>query len=262
MKIAFMGTPEFAAVSLKALLDADYDVSAVYCQPDKVNARGKKIIPGAVKALALERGLTLYQPETLKGSEPPKVDAIIAVAYGKLLPANWLTNVPAINVHASLLPKWRGAAPIQRAIMCGDAETGVCTMAIERELDAGAVYLSASTPIGADEYFAQLHDRLAAIGAELLLETLRTMPEPVPQADGFTYAAPILKAERSIDPNAEADENYRRLRAIGPLNFELDGKTLKLHRAHIENGVLTPDAVQAPGGKVISFADYKRGQHK
>ncbi|MDR0936247.1 MAG: methionyl-tRNA formyltransferase [Oscillospiraceae bacterium] len=259
MNIAFMGTPAFAAVSLNALLEAGHNVTAVYCQPDKVNARGKKIVYGAVKTLALERGLPLYQPDTLKGTAPPDVDAIIVVAYGKLLPENWLTGT-AINVHASLLPKWRGSAPIQRAILNGDAETGVCTMAIERELDAGGVYLSASRKIGDDEYFNELHDALADLGADILIETLKTMPPIIPQAGNFTYAAPIQKAERALNPDKSAIENYRRLRAIGPLNCVLDGKALKLHRAHIENGELIPDIVQAPGGKAIDFAAYLRGR--
>ena len=230
MKLVFAGTPEFAAVSLAALLAARHEITLVLTRPDRPSGRGLKEQPSPVKRLALQRGLELLQPASLKDPDVHAViaqarpEAVTVVAYGLLLPSALLT-LPArgcLNVHASLLPRWRGAAPIQRAIEAGDTVTGVCLMQMEKGLDTGPVLLSLQTAINPDDTTPTLHDRLAALGAEVLgdgLGLLRAGKHPLPQPqpeEGATYARKLEKGESKLDFSRDAVELDRQLRAFQP----------------------------------------------
>ncbi len=248
LRIVFAGTPAFAVPCLDVLLRGPDRPLAVYTQPDRPVGRGRKLEASPVKQAAQAAGIEVRQPETLR--DPGTIDALralapdllVVVAYGLLLPAKVLA-IPRFgcwNVHASLLPRWRGAAPIQRAIEAGDTETGVCLMKMERGLDTGPVLLSLRTPIGADEDAGQLHDRLSLLGAEVLgdgLGLLRAglVPQPRPQPDaGVTYAHKLDKAEARIDWTQPAALLARRVRAFRPwpvAEAELAGERLRIHRA-------------------------------
>jgi len=228
MRIGFAGTPEFAACALQALLDAGHRPVLALTQPDRPAGRGLAPQPSAVKQLALAHGLTIAQPETLKTAESrqalvdAKLDVLVVVAYGLILPqaALDLPRWGCLNIHASLLPRWRGAAPIQRAILAGDSETGVCIMQMDAGLDTGAVILRRRTPIAADETTETLHQRLAALGGEAIC-TVLAKPGPWPgepqPAVGATYAAKIDKAEARIAWEASAAEVDRQIRAFNPV---------------------------------------------
>lgn len=224
-----MGTPEFAAVSLKALLDAGYPVVGVVTQPDRPVGRGGKIQPSPVKVLAMEHNLPVFQPKRLRRPEVVAelrtlgADVVVVVAYGQILSKEALAIGPlgAINVHGSLLPRWRGAAPIQRAIMAGDKETGVTTMWMDEGMDTGDICLMARTPISPEDTAGTLHDRLARMGAELLVETLRqveagTAPRIPQPADGVTYAAKLERADEEIDWSRTAEEVFNQIRGLNP----------------------------------------------
>jgi methionyl-tRNA formyltransferase len=260
MKLVFAGTPEFAAVSLEALLAARHEVTLVLTQPDRPAGRGLKPQPSAVKQVALKRGLPVFQPATLKDPQAraaiaaERPEAMVVAAYGLLLPPAVL-ELPArgcINVHASLLARWRGAAPIQRALLAGDAETGITIMQMEQGLDTGAILAQEPLPIAPDDTTGTLHDRLAALGARLLVKTLAANPSPRPQ-DGAaaTYAARIHKEEAEIDWRTPAAEIERQVRAFNPLpgaSTRLAGTAVKIWRARVE-----PGATGAAG--VVSAAD-------
>ncbi len=221
-----MGTPDFAVPALDAVATA-HEVVAVYCQPPRPAGRGKRERPTPVQARAEALGLTVRHPESLRGADAQAdfaaLDADVAVvaAYGLILPAPVL-DAPrhgCLNIHASMLPRWRGAAPIQRAIMAGDAETGISIMRMQTGLDTGPVLLREATPIGAEETAGDLHDRLAAMGARLMVQALdqlgRLTHEPQPKA-GVTYAAKIDKAETGIDWSRPAAEIDRHIRGLSP----------------------------------------------
>lgn len=228
MKIIFAGTPDFAASALKAIVEAGHEVSLVLTQPDRPAGRGMALRPSPVKALALELGLPVFQPLSLKKDEAAQAriaaenaEVMVVAAYGLILPQSVL-DMPrfgCINIHASLLPRWRGAAPIQRAIQAGDSESGVCIMQMEAGLDTGPVLSRRATPIGGTDTATTLHDRLARIGAELVVETLAQLPLPAeaqPEA-GVTYAAKLDKAESQIDWTLPATVLDRTLRAFNPV---------------------------------------------
>lgn len=263
-RIAFAGTPAFAVPSLEALIDGGADVPFVLTQPDRPAGRGRRLRPAPVKTLAAERGLAVEQPERLDAdwlaSRPgPPPDCLVVVAYGLLLPEPVLRWPAAgcLNVHASLLPRWRGAAPIQRAILAGDTETGVSLMRMERGLDTGPVYATASTPIGATETAASLHDRLSRLGAELLAATLPDILGgrlvPVPQdAAAATYAGKLTKPEARLDWSAPAAELDRRIRAFNPWPVAEtvlpDGRRLRVFAARpVASGESAPVAADAAG---------------
>jgi methionyl-tRNA formyltransferase len=230
MRIAFAGTPAFAAAALQALVDAHFDVALVLTQPDRPAGRGLRESPSAVKQLALSHGLTIAQPQTLRDEEilaqlrSTAAQAMVVAAYGLILPPTVLELFSAgcINIHASLLPRWRGAAPIQRAILADDRETGICIMRMEQGLDTGPVYLTRSIPILPDDSAGTLHDRLAALGAQCIVSalpqiaagTLTAVPQPTA---GVTYAHKITKAEAAIDWAMDAREVDRQVRAFNPL---------------------------------------------
>ena len=212
MRVVFMGTPDFASVSLERLLKSNHEVIGVFTQPDKPQNRGMKLQPTPVKAVALEAGLPVYQPETVKNGEALEIlkelqpDILAVVAYGKLLPEDvlQLPKFGAVNVHGSLLPKYRGAAPIQWAVLNGDETTGVSTMYLAKEMDAGDVIFSEDTPIGEQETAGELFDRLAQMGAELLVKTLDaieagTAPRTPQDHSRATYTTMITKALCPID---------------------------------------------------------------
>ena len=244
MRLIFAGTPEFAATALKEILDAGHDVALVLTQPDRPAGRGMALQPSPVKRLAQEAGIEVFQPASLKESvAQEKISGIgaavmVVAAYGLILPQAVL-DLPrfgCINIHASLLPRWRGAAPIQRALLAGDAETGVCIMQMEAGLDTGPVLLRGAFPIAGDDTSATLHDRLAALGAQLVVAALERLPLPAePQpADGVTYAQKIGKAEAQIDWSLSAAELDRHIRAFNPFpgaQAQFGGQTVKLWRA-------------------------------
>ena len=247
MRLGFAGTPEFAARVLQALLDAGHRPALVLTQPDRPAGRGLAPQPSAVKALAVQHGLALAQPPSLKTAEARQpladagLDALVVVAYGLILPAEALAlpRWGCLNVHASLLPRWRGAAPLQRAILAGDAETGVCIMQMDAGLDTGPVVARLTTPLAPDETTESLHDRLAALGGRALCDVL-AHPGPWPSTPqpeaGVTYAAKIDKAEARIDWAASAVTVDRQIRAFNPIPgawSEIGGERVKVWKTSI-----------------------------
>lgn len=243
LKIVFAGTPEFAALHLKALIDSKHQVIAVYSQPDRPAGRGKKLQASAVKQLAVEHNIPVLQPESLKTSESQLVlanldaDIMVVVAYGLILPAAIL-NTPrlgCLNVHGSLLPKWRGAAPIQRAIWAGDSETGVTVMQMDEGLDTGAMLLKHSLAITHEDTSVTLYQKLAEMGPLALLETLATLTEIQPQIQDdslASYAKKLSKEEAQIDWHLTAEQLERNIRAFNPWPvafFTLKGSNLKVY---------------------------------
>jgi methionyl-tRNA formyltransferase len=267
MRIVFAGTPEFAVPCLRAAAQRN-EVVAVYTQPDRPAGRGRGLQLSPVKREALARGLPVLQPESLKSAltrdalRALQPDLLVVVAYGLILPRAIL-DIPRMgcwNVHASLLPRWRGAAPIQRAIEAGDAETGVCLMQMEAGLDTGPVLLSQRLAIGESETGGQLHDRLAALGAQTLADGLGLLragmrPVPQPQSEaGVTYARKLDKAEARLDWTQPAEVLARKVRAFNPwpmADAMLAGERVRVHVAvAIESG---RDA--APGAVVAASRD-------
>ncbi len=244
MKLIFAGTPEFAAQALAAIIAAGHEVAMVLTQPDRPAGRGMTLQPSPVKKLALEHGIEVFQPLTLKDADAQArvaamgAEVMVVAAYGLILPQVVL-DMPrfgCINIHASLLPRWRGAAPIQRALLAGDAETGVCIMQMEAGLDTGPVLLRGAFPIGGDDTTQTLHDRLAQLGGELVVEALGRLPLPAEAqpAEGVTYAHKIEKAEALIDWRKTAAELDRHIRAFNPFpgaQALFAGQTVKLWAA-------------------------------
>ncbi len=263
MKIIFAGTPEFAAQALAAIADAGHEVALVLSQPDRPSGRGMALTASPVKRLALARGFAVFQPPSLKDAAAQEriraaaAEVMVVAAYGLILPQAVL-DLPrfgCINIHASLLPRWRGAAPIQRALLAGDGETGVCIMQMEAGLDTGPVLLRQALAIAPDDTAGSLHDRLAALGAALAVEALGSLPLPAePQAGaGVTYAAKIEKAEAVIDWRRSAEELDRHIRAFDPFpgaQASLGGLGVKVWRA-------VPAAGAGPAGSILAVD--KRG---
>ena len=291
MRLVFMGSPDFSVPVLEALVDAGHDIAAVYCQPPRPAGRGKKDRPGPVHARAAELGLLVRHPVSLKGADEQaafaalNADVAVVVAYGLIL-LQAVLDAPkhgCLNIHASLLPRWRGAAPIHRAIMAGDAETGVCIMQMEAGLDTGPVLLREATPIGAEETTAQLHDRLSAMGARLIVQALDRLPDltPVPQPeDGVTYAHKINKAEAQVDWTRPAVEVDRLIRGLSPFpgaKCDMGSEQVKLLASRVVDGLGAPGQVldgltiacgegaveilraQRPGKRAMDSADFLRG---
>lgn len=252
LRVVFMGTPEFAVPALEAVHSC-HEVLAVYTQPDRPVGRGLELKYSAVKTKALELGLSVAQPEKLNTPEEFKKlqslrpDLIVIVAYGKILRKDVLELPPlgCVNIHSSLLPRWRGAAPIQWAILAGDRESGVTTMRIVEELDAGDILLQGRTALSVDETAGSLHDRLAKIGAELILPTLERIESgklrAIPQdASQVTYAEKLSKEMERLDPALPVVELERRIRALNPwpgTSVWIDGARLKIRRATLRSGI-------------------------
>ncbi|MFG6442472.1 methionyl-tRNA formyltransferase [Roseateles sp. LKC17W] len=268
MRVVFAGTPEFAAVALDALLAAGFSVPLVLTQPDRPAGRGMKLQASSVKQRAVAAGIPVAQPQGLKldgkyagdAAAAREVllaadaDVMVVAAYGLILP-QWVLDLPrrgCLNIHASLLPRWRGAAPIHRAIEAGDAETGITVMQMDAGLDTGDMLLVEREPIRADDTTAVLHDRLAAQGGRLIVQALQAArlqrtPQPV---EGVTYAHKIEKAESTIAWTQPAAEIERRLRAFDPFPggvATLAGEAIKVWRAELVEGYGTPGEVIAPG---------------
>ncbi|MBL8446114.1 MAG: methionyl-tRNA formyltransferase [Zoogloeaceae bacterium] len=257
MKVAFAGTPEFAAVALEAILAAGYSVPIVLTQPDRPAGRGMRLQASPVKTLALAHGIPVDQPERLRTSEQRAAlaaaapDVLVVAAYGLILPQAVLDLPPrgCLNIHASLLPRWRGAAPIHRAIEAGDSQTGITIMQMDAGLDTGPMLLRRALAIAADDTTGRLHDRLGQLGGRMIVEALAALPglspEPQPQ-DGVTYAAKISRAEAFLDWRRPAVELERRIRAFDPFPGAVgvvDGLTLKFWSARAESGWGEPGTI-------------------
>ena len=252
-----MGTPEFSVPVLDALIAAGHQIAAVYCQPPRPAGRGKKERPSPVQARAETLGLVVQHPKSLRTPEAQaefaalNADAAVVVAYGLILPTAILEapRLGCLNIHASLLPRWRGAAPIHRAIMAGDTKTGICIMQMDAGLDTGSVLLRAETVIGSGETTSDLHDRLAALGAEKIVEALASLPElqAVPQSEvGVTYAAKIGKAEAQVDWTCAAEDIDRLIRGLSrfPGAWTLiRGERVKLLASQLADGQGRPGSV-------------------
>lgn len=267
VRLVFAGTPRFAAIALERLVEAGHDIPLVLTQPDRPAGRGMKLVASEVKTLALKHGLAVAQPSSLRDSAAEALlrtagaDLMVVAAYGLLLPLTVLSMFPrgCLNIHASLLPRWRGAAPIHRALLAGDTETGVCIMRMEEGLDTGPVYRRASIPILPDDTTGSLHDRLAALGADLLLQTLADLehgaPQPVPQpAEGITYARKIRREDAVVDWAFSADVVHRQVRAFDPspgVGTTLRGETMKIWGAHPSPG----RADKVPGEVIAADSD-------
>jgi methionyl-tRNA formyltransferase len=293
LRIVFAGTPEFAAEHLKALLNSPYEIVAVYTQPDRPAGRGQKLMPSPVKQLALENNIQVLQPPTLRNADAQaelaalQPDLMVVVAYGLILPQAVL-DIPrlgCINSHASLLPRWRGAAPIQRAVEHGDAESGVTVMRMEAGLDTGPMLLKVVTPISADDTGGTLHDRLAEMGPPAVVQAIAglaagTLEGEVQNDELATYAHKLNKDEARLDWSRPAVELERLVRAFNPwpiTHSTLNGEALKVLAATLVDGKGAPGEIlsaskdglivacgeralcltrlQLPGGKALSFAD-------
>ena len=256
MRIAFMGSPDFSVPALRALHAAGHDIAAVYCQPPRPAGRGQKETPCPVHRAALELGLDVRTPTRLKRDTAQHeafaalgLDAAVVAAYGLILPPAML-DAPrrgCINIHASLLPRWRGAAPIHAAIIAGDAETGVTIMRMEEGLDTGPMLLKEATPIGPGTTVQALHDALAEIGARLILRVLAEDPPAIAQPeDGVTYAAKLTKEDGRLDWSLDAAALERRVRALNPWPgtfFDYQGEPIRVLAARVEPGAGAPGTV-------------------
>ena len=298
LRVGFAGTPAFAEQALQAILSAGFNVVVALTQPDRPSGRGMQLTPSPVKQLALKHGIPVEQPVSLRNDDAQAMlraydlDVLVVVAYGLILPQVVLDMPRAgcLNIHASLLPRWRGAAPIHRAIEAGDTETGVCIMQMDAGLDTGGVVDEARLPILPTETTAQLHDRLAALGADRIVAVLQQLAaggalhaQPQPEA-GVTYAHKLEKAESLLDPVQSAAQLDRQIRAYNPFPgavLQSDGKPIKIWQASIVagqgipgtvlaaddhgvvvacgDGALRLEVLQAPGGKRLPAADFLRG---
>jgi methionyl-tRNA formyltransferase len=299
MRLIFAGTPEFAAQALAALHSAGHEIVLVLAQPDRPAGRGLKLAPGAVRALAQERGLEVYQPAGLKDAQTQQrlralgADLMVVAAYGLILPEAVLAiaRLGAVNIHASLLPHWRGAAPIQRAILAGDARTGISIMQMDRGLDTGPILAAEAIPIAADDTSATLHDKLAELGARLIVSALSRLERgelrAQPQEDALaSYAAKITKAEAEIDWSKDAAVIERKIRAFNPqpgASTTTRRTALKIWRATTiaaegapgtilaadregivvacGSGALKVQELQRAGGKRLAAAPFLAGFH-
>jgi methionyl-tRNA formyltransferase len=308
VKVIFAGTPEFAATALQALHEAGFEIPLVLTQPDRPAGRGMQLQASAVKQYAVKHGMPVAQPQSLRldGKYPDVArevhnllqatphDLMVVAAYGLILPRSVLDIAPkgCINIHASLLPRWRGAAPIHRAIEAGDAETGVTIMQMEEGLDTGPMLLMERLPIECDDTTASLHDKLAVMGGKLIVQALRKLEQgglpatPQPEA-GVTYAAKILKEEAALDFSLPAAELARKICAFNPFpgaHGNVDDVVVKLWRAGVAasetsatpgtvlaaderegvliacgKGVLRVEELQKPGGKRLPAAEFLKG---
>ena len=272
MRIVYMGTPDFAVEPLKKLVDEGYDVAGVFTQPDKKTGRKQILTPSDVKKAALENNLTVYQPNTLKDGEALKIlksinpDMIVVAAYGKILPKEILElpKYGCINIHASLLPKYRGAAPIQRAVLNGDKETGVCIMKMDEGIDTGDIYYIVKTDIGINETSAELFDRLSVIGADALIHTIKLLENGQAQAQkqcgDASYASMIDRSLCSIDWNRSAFEIHNQIRGLQtwPCAETLGcSKRVKVHASRLSDikGASAGQVIKADKELVVSCGD-------
>ena len=269
MRILFMGTPDFALPTLKALYEGGYEIVGAITQPDKPKGRGHHLMPPPIKVYAMEHNIPVYQPETLKGEDFAALlseldpEMIVVVAFGKILPRNVLDypKYGCVNVHGSLLPEYRGAAPMQRAIIDGKKITGITTMLMEAGLDTGDMLLKAEVEIGENDNFENMHDRLAEVGARLLIETVVGLEKgelvPEKQDDSLAnYAAKIEKSDCLLDFSKNAKTLHDLIRGLSPIPLSFthtpDGKLLKIVESRVEDAEKT---VKALPGTVLSVGD-------
>lgn len=263
MKIVFAGTPDFSVPALQSLLDSPHDTVAVFTQPDRPAGRGRKTTASPVKQLAMQHEVPVYQPDSLASEAAQQAlaalqpDLMVVIAYGLILPPAVLAipRLGCINVHASLLPRWRGAAPIQRAILAGDSETGVCLMQMDAGLDTGPVLASTACPIEADDTGSRLHDKLARLGAQLLSDNLAALErgelEPRQQDETYaSYAGKLKKSEAHIDWNTPAVEILRRIRAFNA--WPVAETRYADRQLRIWDALVVPGDVDALPGTVLS----------
>lgn len=271
MNIVFMGTPDFAVPCLQALLDSGEQVIAVYTQPDKPKGRGHKVLPPPVKELAVLHNIPVYQPATLRTEEAQaefaalKPDLAVVVAYGKILPQAILDVPPhgCINVHASLLPKYRGAGPIQWSVLNGETKTGVTTMYMAEGIDTGDMILKSETAIGEDETASELHDRLAVLGAQTLLDTLRLVhtgqvPRTVQNNEEASHAPMLTKELCALDFTKPAQLVHNQIRGLSTWPCavtSLMGKRLKVYKSQLANGTGKPGEVLDNKTFVVACGD-------
>jgi methionyl-tRNA formyltransferase len=298
LRIIFAGTPDFAAPALAALIDAGHQVVLVLTQPDRPSGRGMKLKASPVKELALQHQLEVFQPETLKDIaaqnriQEAKADVMIVAAYGLIIPTNVLAmpRLGCYNIHASLLPRWRGAAPIQRSLLAGDHETGVTIMEVVPKLDAGAMVSKGIIPIGERDTAQSLHDGLATIGANLMVEEMNKLAveghlASIPQDESLvTYAEKLQKSEAAIDWNQSAAQISKQVRAFNPFpvaQATLNGEVCRIWMATTKpgvgvagqvvaaqetidvacrEGVLSIEELQLPGGKRLKAKDFLAGK--
>jgi len=272
MRVLYLGTPRFAAVPLHALLDNNYDVCGVFTQPDRPSGRGNRLQASPVKILAASRGIPVFQPEKLRAEENRAIvenldpDVIVTAAYGQIVPA-WmlrLSRLFPINVHASLLPRWRGAAPIARAILNGDAVSGVTTMVMEESLDSGGVLLREEVPIPIETTEGELSETLAEVGARLLIKTLEGLQSgcivPTPQDEALvTWAPKITKAESAVSWERPAQEIHNRIRALNPkpgAAVDFRGEKINLWRSLPSDGAknASPGTLLGVAGDALRVA--------
>ncbi len=270
LRVAFAGTPAFAARALEAILEAGFEVPLVLTQPDRPAGRGMKPVASAVKLVAVAHGIDCGQPERLRtdvqraGLRECAPDVLVVAAYGLILPSEVLDlpRLGCLNIHASLLPRWRGAAPIHRAIEAGDAQTGITLMQMDEGLDTGPMLMRRAIAIDPEDTTGSLHDRLAVLGASMIVEALQALAdgplEATPQPDeGVTYASKISKSESRVDWRRPALEIERRIRAFDPfpgVTAGLHGTTLKLWRSRIEQAAGEPGTVLSADGDGVVVA--------
>ena len=264
MKLIFAGTPEFSAHALRAIEAAGYQIALVLTQPDRPSGRGMAVQASPVKRFALEQGIEVFQPVSLRDTAAQErlravgADVMVVAAYGLILPQAVL-DIPhfgCLNIHASLLPRWRGAAPIQRAILAGDTETGVCIMQMEAGLDTGPVLLSEALTIAPDDTAGSLHDRLADLGGRLIVDALAHLPMAMqPQSGhGVTYAAKLEKSEAVLNWRLPAVELARQVRAFNPFPgalTHLDGVPIKIWRAEVRTAADVAECAQGSSHGVV-----------
>ena len=265
MKLVYLGTPDMAVPPLRALVAAGHEIVLVVSRVDKRRGRGSGVTPSPVKAAALELGLPVSHSvdDVLVAVRDQGAELGVVVAFGQIIEPHVLDEIPMVNLHFSLLPRWRGAAPVERALLAGDAVTGVCVMALEEGLDTGGVYARREVPIGPETTAADLRMELVDVGTSLLVDTLAAslgewVGEPEPQTGEVTYAAKFTGADFEIDWNAPVDDIHRLIRVGGAWTTFRD-KRLKINEAALVDGALQPQIVQPEGKAPMSFDAWRNG---
>lgn len=273
MRTAYLGTSDFAAAILRRLHDSPHSPALVISRPDSHHGRGRKLTPPPAVVAARELGLTVAQPEAVNAEQAlsqiaaAQPDALVVCAYGALIKEPLLSRYPILNVHPSLLPRWRGAAPIERAILAGDPQTGVSIIRLTAGLDSGPICLQEATPIGPEDDYGALATRLQELGGELLVRALDEQPQCAPQDEaGVTYAEKLSADDRRLDPSQPAAAQARRVRALSPhigaYLEQPDGSRLGVWEARADGDRLELLTVQPPGKWPMSWADYERGHRR